>query len=120
MRYLTPGSQLLGVVCLHTAEDGFKCYAVHAVRLSTEAEQCLIGARSELVGDNRKRSDGVFVYKRRGESEARVLVVEVKYAAEVSPPQSDEKSAEDAVYQALKRLRDNSQDLCRDRDWRGG
>ena len=86
------------------AEDGFKCYAIHAARLSKEAEQYLIGGRPELVGDNLNRpdSDGVFVYKRRGESEARVLVVELKHATEVCPSPSDEKTADDAVYQAIE------------------
>ena len=94
-----------------TAEDGFKCYAIHAVRLSNEAEQYLIGARpdSELsvpvvrVGYNNTTwsSDGVFVYKRRDESEARVLVVELKYSAKLCPPPSDNTTAEYAVFKAI-------------------
>ena len=46
---------------------------------------------------------GVFVYKRRGESnsEARVLVMALKHAAEVRPPRSDKKDARDSVYQTI-------------------
>ena len=88
-----------------TAEDDVKCYAVHAVRLSREATQYLIRARSEMAGNSKTNlkcdCDGVFVYKRRGESDARVLVVEVKHAAEVRPPRRDRKTAQDAVCEAI-------------------
>ena len=106
---------LLRTLC--SAEDNFKCYAIHTVRLSTEAEQYVIspglpvGARPELAlvgpGDlntyNRRNfnPDRVFVYKRHGDSEARVLVVELKYAAEARPSRRSEKTAHDAVYKAI-------------------
>ena len=84
------------------AEDSFKGYAINAARLSTEAAQYLIGARPELIGKNRTTPDGVFVYKRRGESEARVLVVELKYSAKARPPPSDKVTAKHAVSQIIE------------------
>ena len=106
---LSHASVFLRTLC--SAEDSFKCYAIHTVRLSTEAEQYVIspglpvGARPELDLNTYNRRnfnpDRVFVYKRHGDSEARVLVVELKYAAEARPSRRSEKTAHDAVYKAI-------------------